>query len=90
MGTLFAFSLICLGVLYLRIKEPQLQRRFRTPVVWLTAPAGAIGCFYLISRLPQDTWWRLAIWMLLGLAVYFGYAYWHSRLHEKRQAAAGQ
>lgn len=87
MGTLFAFSLICLGVLYLRIKEPGLQRAFKTPLPWITAPLGAIGCFYLISRLPQDTWWRLIIWLALGLVVYFAYAYRHSRLHEQRIAA---
>jgi basic amino acid/polyamine antiporter, APA family len=87
MGTLFAFSLICLGVLYLRVKEPGLKRAFKTPIAWVTAPLGALGCFYLIYKLPQDTWWRLIIWLGLGLIVYFAYAYRHSRLHEQRVAA---
>ena len=88
MGTLLAFGLICLGVLYLRSKHPELPRRFKTPVVWLTAPLGALGCGYLIYKLPAETWPRLIIWMVIGLAIYFGYAYWHSRLHQKKLAAA--
>ena len=48
----------------------------------------AIGCAYLIYKLPPETWPRLFIWMGLGLIVYFGYAYWHSRYHEKRLTAA--
>lgn len=86
MGTLLAFGLICLGVLYLRISQPQLTRSFKTPIVWFTAPAGALGCAYLIYKLPPETWPRLFIWLALGLIVYFGYAYWHSRYHEKKVA----
>ncbi len=86
MGTLLAFGLICMGVLYLRAKNPELPRRFKTPVVWLTAPAGALGCAYLISKLPPETWPRLFIWMGLGLVVYFGYAHWHARRYEAAKA----
>jgi APA family basic amino acid/polyamine antiporter len=88
MGTLLAFGLICLGVLYLRISQPQLTRSFKTPLVWVVAPAGALGCAYLIYKLPPETWPRLIIWLVLGLIVYFGYAYWHSRYHEKKIASA--
>ena len=88
MGTLLAFGLICGGVLYLRISQPQLERRFKAPFVWFTAPLGMFGCGYLIYKLPAETWPRLVIWMAIGLAVYFGYAYWHSRYHEKKLAAA--
>lgn len=88
MGTLLAFGLICAGVLYLRIKHPELPRRFKTPLVWFVAPAGVAGCGYLVSRLPAETWPRLIIWMAIGLVLYFGYAYWHSRAHERRLAAA--
>ncbi len=87
MGTLLAFVLICLAVLYLRYSEPGLKRSFKTPVIWLTAPLGALGCGYLIMQLPPATWSRLWIWMGAGLVVYFGYAYWHSRYHEKKLAA---
>ena len=88
MGTLLAFVLICLAVLWLRVSQPNLPRRFKTPLIWFTAPAGAIGCAILIYLLPPATWSRLIIWMALGLAVYFGYAYWHSRYHEKKLAAS--
>jgi basic amino acid/polyamine antiporter, APA family len=86
MGTLLAFALICMGVLYLRYSNPDLPRRFKTPAVWVTAPIGALGCAYLIYKLPPETWPRLFIWMGLGLVVYFGYAYWHSRYHERKMA----
>lgn len=87
MGTLLAFALICGGVLYLRVKEPDLPRSFKTPFVWVSAPLGIAGCIFLISGLPAPTWLRLFIWMAIGLVVYFGYAYWHSRYHEKMVTA---
>jgi APA family basic amino acid/polyamine antiporter len=87
MGTLLAFGLICAGVLYLRFSEPTLQRTFKTPLIWFTAPVGILGCAYLIYKLPPATWSRLWIWMALGFLVYFGYAYWHSRQHHARLAA---
>ncbi|MDP1631515.1 MAG: amino acid permease [Caulobacter sp.] len=86
MGTLLAFVLICGAVLYLRYSEPNLPRSFRVPAIWFTAPAGAAGCMYLIYKLPPATWTRLYVWMALGIVVYFGYAYWHSRYHEKKTA----
>jgi len=90
MGTLLAFILICMAVLWLRVKEPDLKRSFKTPFIWVIAPAGILGCAWLMYTLPGETWARLFIWMGLGLVVYFGYAYWHSRYHEKRVAAAAE
>jgi APA family basic amino acid/polyamine antiporter len=90
MGTLLAFGLICVGVLYLRIAQPNLPRSFKTPLVWFSAPAGALGCGYLIYKLPPETWPRLFIWMAIGLVIYFAYAYWHSRYHEKKTAAPAE
>lgn len=87
MGTLLAFGLICAGVLYLRIKHPELQRAFKTPLIWFTAPVGILGCAFLVYKLPPETWPRLFIWMGIGLVVYFGYAYWHSRQHHAKIAA---
>lgn len=84
MGTLLAFALICGGVLYLRITQPNLPRVFKTPVIWFTAPAGVAGCLFLISGLPSATWLRLIIWMAIGLVVYFAYSYRHSRFHESK------
>jgi len=72
-GTLFAFALVCLGVLVLRFTDPSLNRPFRTPAIWLVAPAGAAASLYLMCSLPLDTWMRLIVWMLIGLLIYFGY-----------------
>ena len=88
MGTLLAFGLICMGVLYLRFSEPDLPRKFKTPFVFFTAPAGALGCAYLVYKLPPETWPRLFIWMGIGLVVYFGYAYWHSKHHAAKMINA--
>jgi APA family basic amino acid/polyamine antiporter len=86
MGTLLAFALICGGVLYLRVTNPELKRSFKTPFVWVTAPLGAAGCAFLISGLPAPTWIRLFVWMAIGLVVYFTYARRHS--HYRSVAAA--
>ena len=87
-GTLLAFAMICAGVIYLRVKEPQLPRAFRVPVFWLVAPLGIASCLYLIAGLPSDTFVRLVVWMAIGLAVYFGYAQFHSRMRASQGAAA--
>jgi APA family basic amino acid/polyamine antiporter len=78
-GTLLAFAMICAGVMYLRIRHPDLPRSFRTPVWWLTAPLGIGSCVYLIASLPVATFWRLAVWMAIGLVIYFTYAHRHAR-----------
>ena len=77
-GTLLAFALICAGVMYLRVKEPGLQRGFKAPLWQVTAPLGILSCIYLIAQLPGVTFVRLLVWMAIGLAVYFGYAYRHA------------
>ncbi|MDP1616460.1 amino acid permease [Phenylobacterium sp.] len=87
-GTLLAFSMICGAVLYLRVTRPDLPRAFKTPLVWLVAPGGMLACLYLISSLPAATFVRLVVWLAIGIVVYFGYAYWHSRYHEKTVGAA--
>ena len=87
-GTLFAFALICAAVMYLRIVRPDLPRAFKTPFWPVTATLGILSCLWLISGLGIPTLLRLVIWMAIGLVVYFGYAYWHSRYHEKQAAAA--
>ncbi len=86
-GTLLAFAMICAGVLFLRIRHPELKRPFKTPIVWVTAPLGILSSLYLIASLPAATFVRLLVWMAIGLAVYFGYAYHHSRFREKQAAA---
>lgn len=72
-GTLFAFILVCIGVLVLRYREPSRARPFRTPWVPLVPILGAGLSFVQMAALPLDTWLRLIVWMVLGLAIYFGY-----------------
>ncbi|HEV8362162.1 MAG TPA: amino acid permease [Gemmatimonadaceae bacterium] len=79
-GTLFAFVLVCLGVLVLRVKEPERPRPFRIPFVWPVALGGVAGCVFVMIGLPWTAWLRFAIWLALGLVFYFLYSYRHSRL----------
>jgi basic amino acid/polyamine antiporter, APA family len=79
-GTLFAFALVCAGVLVLRVKEPERPRPFRVPLVWVTAPLGIVACVFVMAGLPYQAWERFAIWIVLGLVIYFSYGYRHSRL----------
>ncbi|HLH13120.1 MAG TPA: amino acid permease [Methylovirgula sp.] len=79
-GTLFAFTIVCFGVLILRFRHPEIHRPFRVPAVALIAPLGALASVFLMIGLPPDTWIRLAIWLVIGLAIYFLYGRTHSRL----------
>jgi APA family basic amino acid/polyamine antiporter len=79
-GTLFAFFLVCLGVLVLRVTHPSLPRPFRCPYGKWVAASGAIVCLGLMLSMPSGSWWRLFLWLLLGLAVYFLYAWRSGRL----------
>jgi basic amino acid/polyamine antiporter, APA family len=79
-GTLFAFTIVCLGVLALRFSEPRLQRPFRTPAVYVVAPAGAASALFLMLGLPLDTWIRFLVWLIAGLAIYFVYGARHSQI----------
>jgi APA family basic amino acid/polyamine antiporter len=72
-GTLFAFVLVCIGILVLRKTKPDLPRPFRVPLVPLIPILGIIVCFGMMAFLPLDTWIRLIIWMGIGFAIYFFY-----------------
>ena len=78
-GTLFAFFLVCLGVLVLRLTHPTLPRPFRCPAGKLVAAAGALVSLALMLSMPGGSWLRLFFWLGLGLAVYFLYAWWAGR-----------
>ena len=84
-GTLAAFFLVCIGVLVLRYRDPGRKRPFRVPFVWLLAPAGALACLYVIKGLPSRAWITFAVWMTIGLAIYFMYGYRHSVLRTGRR-----
>ena len=79
-GTLFAFILVCTGVLILRRREPHRPRAFRTPFVPVIPILGILACIYLMCGLPTITWLRFGGWLIIGMAVYFLYGYRHSRL----------
>jgi len=73
-GTLFAFTLVCIGILILRKKDPHLDRPFKTPLVPLVPVLGILICVGLMAGLPKESWERLAVWMIIGIAIYFGYS----------------
>ncbi len=77
-----AFVLVAIGVLVLRLREPDRHRPFRTPMVWLVAPGAVLSCGYLMLQLPAITWIRFALWLLAGLVIYALYGYRRSRLRE--------
>jgi basic amino acid/polyamine antiporter, APA family len=77
-GTLLAFVIVCGGVWYLRVKEPNRVRPFKTPLVPLVPILGIAACVFLMARLPVEAWERLIIWLALGLAIYFLYGKRHS------------
>jgi amino acid transporter len=79
-GTLFAFVIVCLTVLILRIQNPESPRPFRCPAVYLVAPLGVLVNVAMMLFLPVTTWLRLVIWMAAGLVFYFSYGYRHSIL----------
>jgi APA family basic amino acid/polyamine antiporter len=79
-GTLFAFVIVCLTVLILRIQNPNMPRPFRCPLVFLVAPLGVLVNVAMMLFLPVSTWLRLMIWMAVGLVFYFAYGYRHSIL----------
>ncbi len=79
-GTLFAFVLVNAGVIILRITDPDRPRVFRTPLVPWVPLLGIAMCVYLMLGLPTVTWIRFALWLLGGLALYFSYGFWKSRL----------
>jgi APA family basic amino acid/polyamine antiporter len=88
-GTLFAFVLVCIGVLVLRFTEPERPRPFRIGGGWagvfLVTICGAAACLYVMKGLPGITWVRFGIWLVIGLVLYIMYGFGHSNL---RNAAA--
>jgi APA family basic amino acid/polyamine antiporter len=79
-GTLFAFALVCLGVLMLRRKDPGRWRPFRVPMVPIFPLLGVFFCGALMLSLPLETWGRFFIWLAIGMLIYFGYSVRHSKL----------
>ena len=78
-GTLFAFAIVCIGVLVLRYKEPDRPRPFRVKFIWPVAITGAAACLYTMTGLPTHAWQRFGMWLTVGLLLYAVYGYRHSR-----------
>lgn len=83
MGTLFAFVLVCIGVMVMRKTEPTANRPFKTPLVPLVPILGIIVCASMMISLPGLTWLNMLIWMAIGLVVYFTYSIKHSKLRNQ-------
>jgi APA family basic amino acid/polyamine antiporter len=79
-GTLLAFVIVCAAVLIMRYRHPEAERPFRCPLVPLVPLLGIAFCLLLMFSLPAENWLRLIVWLLFGLAVYFGYGRHHSVL----------
>ena len=79
-GTLFAFVLVCAGIMVLRYRDPGRRRVFRTPWVPFVPLAGIGVCIYLMRGLPTATWIRFGVWLVIGLVIYFLYGYRKSKL----------
>ena len=82
-GTLFAFILVCAGVWVMRVKQPELPRKFKTPLVPLVPILGIFVCLIMIYGLGWPNWLRLGVWMIIGLVIYFAYGIKHSKLRKK-------
>jgi APA family basic amino acid/polyamine antiporter len=82
-GTLFAFFTVCAGVLYLHYKRPEMKRPFKIPGMPYVPILGMLSCLYLIVNLPLITLMRFALWMVIGLVVYFSFSHKNSSLAKK-------
>ena len=79
-GTLLAFVIVCIGIIVMRRTRPDLPRPYRTPMVPLIPILGVLVCFAMMAFLDKDTWYRLVIWLVIGLCIYFFYSRKHSHL----------
>jgi APA family basic amino acid/polyamine antiporter len=79
-GTLFAFALVCAGVLVLRVTEPNRPRPFKVPLPWIVAPLGVVACLFVMRGLPRAAWERFFVWLAIGGLIYVAYGFRHSRL----------
>ncbi len=85
-GTLLAFVIVCIAIMVLRVREPERERPFRTPLAWPLPIVPVLGvCFngYMMLKLGALNWIRLLVWLIIGLVVYFGYGRKHSRVQHR-------
>ena len=89
-GTLLAFVIVCAGVWVLRRKRPDLPRPFKTPWVPLVPILGIITSLAAMASLPAKTWYRLLIWLAIGMLIYFAYSRRHSRVRKAEAIRNGE
>jgi basic amino acid/polyamine antiporter, APA family len=82
MGTLLAFAIVSAGVWILRVRQPELHRPFKTPLVPIVPILGIISAFYLMFNLPLLTWEVVGAWLIIGLVIYFTYSTKHSKVQQ--------
>ncbi|RYG09292.1 MAG: amino acid permease [Chitinophagaceae bacterium] len=80
-GTLLAFLMVCVGILILRKTDPDAKRPFKVPFVPLIPILGILVCLVMMAFLPWETWLRLGVWLVIGLAIYFWYGKKNSKLN---------
>ncbi len=85
-GILLAFVVVCVAVIVLRYRQPDLPRGFRTPLMPFIPALGALFSLWLVTFLQWQTWVRFAVWFLIGCVIYFGYSYRHSVLARRTPA----
>ena len=85
-GTLASFVMVCVGVIVLRIRQPNLKRPFKNPWNPLIPVLGILSCGALMSFLPTTTWIRFLVWILIGIVVYFSYSIHKSKLNREHKA----
>jgi APA family basic amino acid/polyamine antiporter len=85
-GTLFAFVIVCSAVLVMRRTNPAANRPFRAPLYPIVPILGILTCLLLMFSLPAENWYRLVIWMAIGLVIYFTYSQSHSELRKRQEA----
>lgn len=84
MGTLLAFAIVSAGVWVLRVRMPELERPFKTPLVPLVPILGVLSAVYLMFNLPLLTWIVVLVWLVIGLGIYFNYSVRHSKVQKMR------
>lgn len=87
-GTLLAFLMVCVGILILRKTNPEAKRPFKVPFVPLIPILGILTCIAMMVFLPWETWLRLAVWLIIGLAIYFWYGKKNSKLKAQENKAS--
>jgi APA family basic amino acid/polyamine antiporter len=86
-GTLLAFTIVCAGVWVLRVRHPDMERPFKTPLVPLVPILGMGSALFLMSRLSAITWTVMLVWLVVGLVIYFSYSIKRSKVQRMANAA---